>query len=327
MASERFVEPKRLKELQQLKPWKTVAVIAFDWVIIGLSIAASQAVGTWWAWLIAAFVIAGRMHALASIVHEVAHYRLHRNKVLNDWIGDIFVAWPLLLTINSYRQNHLMHHQHANTELDPDYMVKFNQGRFIFPRKFFGFLSSLAGYLVGYHGYQDMRTGLNRLNRKLSHSKTYIALRISFYVIVLSSIIFAGYAYEFLIYWLIPYPTIFFGIMYIRSVAEHFAIENIDEKLEGTRTVIPHFWERAFFGPHNVSYHLEHHIYAGVPFYNLPALHKEMMKHPQFAAKAHITYGYTTGLIREILSHAGRQNMSMVPAATKHLYSSGNAAE
>ncbi|CAN0488347.1 unnamed protein product, partial [Phaeothamnion confervicola] len=30
--------------------------------------------------------------------------------------------------------------------------------------------------------------------------------------------------------------------------------------------------------PHKVKYHIEHHLYASVPHYNLPELHREMVK-------------------------------------------------
>jgi fatty acid desaturase len=75
-------------------------------------------------------------------------------------------------------------------------------------------------------------------------------------------------------------------------------------ELSSTRSVMPYFWERAFFAPHNVNYHLEHHLYPGVPFYNLPELHKALMQNPTYVARAHNTRGYTIGLVREAFSGA-----------------------
>jgi fatty acid desaturase len=271
--------------------------------------------------VLAALVIGGRMHALGVLVHEFAHYRFVHNKRVNDWVGDVFAAWPLLVTVDGYRNNHLQHHQHANTEKDPDYMVKVGVERWTFPKRVRNLILTLSGYVAGINGYRDMRTALDRLNKAKAMPKAYIAARLSFYVGTLALIALIGGLDEFLVYWLIPYGCLFFTFNYIRSAAEHFAIDDIDNKLEGTRTVLPHFWERAFFSPHNVSYHLEHHLYPAVPYYNLPKLHAALMRNDEFRARAHITRGYTTGLVREMLSHGQKtllkpkpQGAGLVPA-------------
>ena len=148
-----------------------------------------------------------------------------------------------------------------------------------------------------------MRSGLVRLNRKNKLPPAYIASRLGFYAVVFGLLAIFGLVDELILYWFVPYFSLFMTLMYVRSVAEHFAIPDFDNKLEGTRTVVPAFWERAFFGPHNVSYHLEHHLYAAVPFYNLPLLHAELMENPEYRKCAHITHGYTTGLLRECLAN------------------------
>jgi fatty acid desaturase len=90
--------------------------------------------------------------------------------------------------------------------------------------------------------------------------------------------------------------------VYVRGVAEHFGSMEYDEELGSTRTVNPYFWERWFFGPHNINYHLEHHLFPGVPFYNLPKLHAVLMSDGAYRSKAHVTRGYSTGLVRECLA-------------------------
>src|SRR5688572_31188908 len=46
-------------------------------------------------------------------------------------------------------------------------------------------------------------------------------------------------------------------IMRVRSIAEHFAIEN-DHAYTKSRTTLPSFLERVFVAPRNVNFHLEH---------------------------------------------------------------------
>ena len=71
-------------------------------------------------------------------------------------------------------------------------------------------------------------------------------------------------------------------------------------ELGKTRTVIPNFLEAWFLAPHGLNYHIEHHLYPSVPFYRLGDLHRTLMQDEHFAARAHITRGYLTGLLGEI---------------------------
>ena len=41
-------------------------------------------------------------------------------------------------------------------------------------------------------------------------------------------------------------------------------------------TAIAEPWLEWLLFPHRVNYHIEHHLYASVPHYNLPALHREL---------------------------------------------------
>ena len=87
---------------------------------------------------------------------------------------------------------------------------------------------------------------------------------------------------------------------YIRSVAEHFGELAYDDLLSSTRSVKANLLERFFIAPHQVGYHLEHHLYPGVPFYNLPKLHQLLMSVSDYSSKAHITHGYLSGLLDEL---------------------------
>src|SRR4051794_38492519 len=72
-----------------------------------------------------------------------------------------------------------------------------------------------------------------------------------------------------------------------------------DDLLTGSRTVLPLWWEKLFFCPHHINYHIEHHLYPSVPCHNLPALHDVLMRDGVFKGKAHVTRGYLTGVVTE----------------------------
>ncbi|WP_077504287.1 fatty acid desaturase family protein [Sinorhizobium sp. A49] len=298
----RRIDPRELKRLSILEPQKSLGAIAVDWAIIAAAIAASEFSGNILVYLLAVVVIAGRMHAFGCLVHEAAHYRIIRNRRLSDWMSDLLLAWPMLATVDGYRQNHLAHHQHANTDDDPDWTAKLGMAQFTFPQKIARGVMQLLGYLVAVNSIRDMVHMAKRMSKNDRSTRGYKMLRLGFYIAAAAIFSLLGIWREFALYWLVPFFTVFCLFLYVRSVAEHFGSLDYSDELTSSRTVYPHAWERLFFAPHNINYHLEHHLYPGVPFYNLPELHAILMRDKTYADKAHITRGYTTGLPAECFS-------------------------
>jgi fatty acid desaturase len=164
---------------------------------------------------------------------------------------------------------------------------------------------NLLGYLVAVNSVRDLAHILPRL-AKANQTGRYRLARFGYYLGAATIITLLGIWKGFLLYWIVPYMTMFLLFFYVRSVAEHFGSMDYEEELGSTRTVIPYFWERWFFAPHNIHYHLEHHLFPGVPFYHLPKLSAALMRDETYRAKAHITRGYSTGVLRECLAAAKR---------------------
>ncbi len=291
-----------LKKLCALRPWKAIVALVFDWIVIALAIATGHHFSNIFAYLPAVAIIGGRMHALGVLMHEAAHGRMFKSRFANDWVGDLFAAWPIMLTVGGYRQNHMAHHRHTNTGSDPDWVAKLDDPSFSFPQKARTLVTKAAGYLVAANSIRDLRRILPRLSKNGRHSLHYKLARLSFYLFWALLFYHLGIWKSVFLYWLVPYMTVFFLVQHVRSVAEHFGSMDYSNELTGTRTVKPLFWERWFFAPHNINYHLEHHLYPDVPFYNLPELHRQLIRNPGYRSHAHVTRGYTTGLVRECLA-------------------------
>ncbi|SMH41507.1 fatty acid desaturase family protein [Mesorhizobium australicum] len=308
------LDQKRVKALSELQPWRTAAAIALDWATIAAAIAFSEWMDTAWALVLAWMVIGGRMHAMGVLIHDFAHYRFIPNKKASEWVGDVLLAWPLLTFVDGYRKNHLAHHRYTNTEKDPDWKIKLGTRHFTFPQSWQYAIMNLLGYLVGISSYRDMKSIVVRLSDDEGRPLHYQLKRFGFYIAMAFVFFLTGAWHGFVLYWLLPFFTFMLLFLYIRSVAEHFGSMDYESELGSSRTVYPYLWERAFFAPHNVNYHLDHHLYPSVPFYNLPKLHAALMADPEFAAGAHITRGYSTGLVRECLAPAPKAQPADNPA-------------
>jgi fatty acid desaturase len=299
------IDSDELKRLSVLQPWNTVAVLVLDWAVIAAAIALSSHFGGFWLYLLAVTVIAGRMHGLGVLMHEAAHFRFLKDRKMADLVGDLFTAWPIMATVDGYRQNHLAHHQHTNTDKDPDWAVKLGKVPFTFPQRVWVVTLNLLGYVVAVNSLRDLAQILPRVSAAKQTGRYKLA-RLGYYLAVAVLITLLGAWKGFLLYWVVPYLTLFFLFLYVRSVAEHFGSMDYDEELGSTRTVMPYFWERFFFAPHNINYHLEHHLFPGVPFYHLPELRAALMQDATYRAKAHSTRGYSTGVLRECLAAVKR---------------------
>ena len=301
------LDPKELKPLFKARPLRHAWAILYNWIIIIGCMVLWTYFPSVWLYILAVIVIGARMHALAILMHDATHYRFLKNRKWNDLLTNYSTMYFLFTSIQIYRRNHLAHHQHLNTEEDPDWVAKIGKRSFTFPQSLSQFLLQLSSYLILYQGVMDMMWFLKRFNGSFGNRPKKpepVVPKLLFYALLFGGLtFFDGWKY-FLMFWLIPWLSTFYMFQYIRSVAEHFGDLTYDNLLTSTRTVKSNLLERFLIAPHHVGYHLEHHLYPGVPFYNLPKLHKLLMQRNDYQAKAHITKGYVTGLFEELSRQA-----------------------
>ena len=297
------IDPLELKSLYEIKPLVHASAMLFNWLIIGGSIWLCLQFPSIWLYILTVIVVGARMHALAVLMHDATHFRFLHNRKWNDILTNIITMYPIFTSIEKYRANHLAHHSYLNTDGDPDWVAKLGNRAFTFPKSKTEFLLTLGSYLLLYQGILDAFWFLKRFgtrSEKTKVKKENNLLKGIYYILMFSAITYLGIWKYYLAFWIVPYLSTFFMIQYIRSVAEHFGGLSYDNLLTSTRTVKPSLIERFILAPHHVGYHLEHHLYPGVPYYNLPTLHRILMKQTLFQDKAHITNGYTMGLLNEM---------------------------
>ena len=295
---DRFIDSATVKALSRIKPWRGILQIALEWLAIAAAILLCK---TYWnpmLYIITVMWIGARQNGLGVMMHEAVHYRLLPNRKWNDWVGEIFTAWPVLVTVNGFRQTHWAHHLHVNKPEDPDW-----QRKRVYPKSGLDVLFITLKFWLGFHAIR-MFIELNRA-AKIPARLTY--LRLSLYGAVVAASIVFHFWVGLLVYWILPLFTYFLWIIYIRGAAEHFdSIENQDDLLEKTRHIEANLFERLLITPNYIHVHIGHHLYPSVPFYNLRELQRLLMLNPDYARRAHVTRGYF-GLMRELLDSNSKQ--------------------
>lgn len=291
-----------LRTLSQLKTLRGLAAIGFDWlVIVGMLIASLV-----WpfpaVWVVAGIVIASRQHALLILMHDACHYRILSNHTWNDRISNWFLAWPILVSTEGYRSNHLAHHSHLNTDQDPDWVRKDGKDDWRFPKTKWQLLLLLARDFFGGGLIDQLKAIKNLSGSKLKTAKSTASRweRLAFYGVIATALAVTGIWWQVLLLWFLPAFTLLPVILRVRSIAEHFGVEG-EQELNMSRNFLGPLWERLLLAPHNVGYHLDHHLYPSVPFYNLPSLHRSLLRQPTYAQSAHQNTGLVTGRSSTVL--------------------------
>ena len=104
--------------------------IAFDWLVILATITLCIQVFNPVTYLLAVLIIGARMHALAILMHDAAHYRFLKNRKWNDALTNFLTMYGLFTSIEQYCISHMAHHRHTNTEHDPDWVAKLGERKF-----------------------------------------------------------------------------------------------------------------------------------------------------------------------------------------------------
>jgi len=286
-----------IKALCELSSFQNVAYAAMEWLSIFLVAYFAHKFFNPFTYLFAIVWIGSRFHALGVLMHESVHYRLFKNRTANDIFGE-FLAWPLTLTMKGYRNTHLAHHQNLNTDKDPDWNQwdKYYQ----FPKTKKQMLLALLENAVGIGFIKDItHTAFAHSEQADQPNQIPLSLRIcqiSFYVAIAALSIAFSFWHLLILYWFLPLLTATKFFDYVRGVAEHYPL-NYSQPLRSSRNTFG--WQRLVTAPYHINYHLDHHLYPGVPWYNLGKLHAVLMKDPDYKRDSLNSTGYVHVMMEE----------------------------
>ncbi len=303
------VVSERVRELSKINSWKAMSHLLLDWTIIMVAIAVSMRENSLLAYIFSVLVIGARQHALLIITHEGAHFRLNNTKWLNDLFSNLFAAFPIFFCTQGYRANHLAHHRHLNSQQDPDWVRKIKLREWQFPQTRKQLIETFATVLMtSWYKMIILFWNLSELGKRdswtIRDKRHLIFLKLAFYSGLAIGLSLTSTWHIFALYWLVPYFLVMPVAERIRSISEHFGLARENE-LNHSRNILCSPLEAFVFGPHNVRYHLDHHMFPTVPQYNLPKLHQALSEIPEYSDSAHENHAYifgTKSVLEDILT-------------------------
>jgi fatty acid desaturase len=267
----------RVRELSTLRPARAVFDTVFCWAWIAAAWTVVALWPSWWTVLFAIPVIGSRYYALFLIGHDGLHRRLFSDHAANDTFNDLFVLGPIGAITRLNGKNHLSHHRHLATELDPD------------RHKHGCFNKSLRHELLGY------LIGLSSVVRSVGHvfftrpagteADRYTlrdcAILIGWQAALIGGLSAAIGWWAYPVLWLVPVYVFTFLADNFRSFAEH-SQPRADAEADQHRliTYSSNAVERLFLAPMNMNCHTAHHLWPSIPYYNLPVANREIRQQP-----------------------------------------------
>lgn len=303
-----MLRPEQIRELTIPSAVRTWLAIALDWIMIAGGFAAAILFPHPLVWVLCFIFLARQQLALAILMHDGAHRRLFKSAKWNDFVGQFLCAAPLFFSLYSYQTLHLKHHREPLAPTDPDLSLI---GGYPIPlssllRKLARDASGLSYFkFIRYFIYMarkpkasgekvEREVGPKELKLQAAGNRMSLPM-ITFSILLVALLMWgalfaAGHGWYFLFFWVLPAITALQVLLRIRGIAEHAGYQPNPDQRTNARTVINPI-QTFIFAPHNVHYHIEHHVYPAVPFYNLPKLHRLMMEQNLIPA-SNIFYGY-----------------------------------
>lgn len=240
-------------------------------------------------------IIGGTLHCFGAFVHDCSHLSVFRKPWLDRSVG-FLCGLPVFFPSASYRATHLLHHKYLNTTKDPDALAANFPNPRLRTAVFYGWL------LVGVPAYSVILilTGPFRARRPFDKLACVIEplLMLAFYTALFTlaaryrfgDVLANGWA------WALPVAML---IGNFRGLAEHAQLAHGDppDPLRVALTVETNPIVSFFLN--NLNYHLEHHLYPGIPWNNLPKVHEILS--PVFArGEASVAAGYRRWMVRAL---------------------------
>lgn len=262
-----------LEALHLVSPRHYARVAIFLILFLGAAVTAcwlaeSGTVAGGWIYLVNAplyLVAAASLHGISLFTHEGVHgtlsQRLRWNRALS-----IACAQPVLQNFSAYKVLHLKHHQHLGQEGDPDHYANYTRWTWL------QFLMHWGRLIIGYPVY-IVAIPILGYRQGTASDRRWILFEAGVSVCWVAA---AFYWCPWLWLWhgwLIP-MLIINTLVNIRGMSQHTFLEHQSDPILGTRSILTNP-VTAFFMC-NENYHLEHHLYPGVPWYNLPRLHQTL---------------------------------------------------
>lgn len=278
------LDPATLKALHHKQPWRHFAVVARQCaLLIGMPLLIYAFQAQPWVWVPAAIIQGFTVFSFSVLLHEAVHKCIfNRDRPnLTRRLG-VFYGSVSGLAAAQFTRWHMDHHfQLGDGAADPKraHLSPKINARWL---KFLYFTPALYPiyFRAAFKAQQDYEPELRARIKKerLLAIGGHVLVLIGYGLLSPGFLLKAG---------IIPLFFVFPVAFAINRLGQHYVIDPDDVAHWSTRMQPNALWNTVFLWS---SFHLEHHYFPAVPFYNLPALNRELQ--PFYTRRGIPSYSY-----------------------------------
>ncbi len=273
-----------LRDLHQKRPLLHALVAAANVAALVASGVAIVMLDRWYFWLPFALIAGFAVFDFTVLLHEVVHRAVVKNA--NDRLYRILglmYAIPSGISASQFTRWHLDHHSNLGSDdqdpkrhwLSPKRNARWLKALYFTPALFPIYFRAAAREAVSYE--PELRTRIAR--ERLA--------TIAFQLGVLAAIAWLGGWFIAFKLYVVPVFFVFPVAFALNRLGQHYDIDPADPAKWSTLVKGSLFWDAIYLFS---NYHLEHHYFPSVPFYNLPRLQKLLM--PFYGKRGVVAHSY-----------------------------------
>ncbi|MHC4052502.1 fatty acid desaturase [Bradyrhizobium sp. 25ACV] len=318
-----LITPSDLRRLNEIRPWVPVLATVVHWTLI---VAAWTMVALWpnFATAVLAFFVVGvNFYGLYIIMHDGLHRRLFRSVTLNDLWNDLTMTASIGAITRINRRNHMTHHHSTCLADDPDRFKYVHEGKdVVIP--FMAFLSGVSPLVTAVRNVFFKRSPQS-VASPIEPSERYrlrdILLLAAWQLALIGGLSYSIGAWAYPCLWLAPTYALAYRADLVRVFCEH-SMMIADEDADSSMRLITYesnWFEKLFFAPHNMNYHMAHHLWPSIPYYNLPEADR-LIRASEIARKGDTRLVWRKSYVGYLISYANwrRSNAAIVMPEQSH---------
>jgi beta-carotene hydroxylase len=286
-----LIDKNELTGLQRKEPRRHLVVAARQFLFLGGATFVLIRCQDWWLVIPAALLSGFTIFNFTVLLHEQLHNLIFNRPRprLNAFLGQVYAFW-CGISRTQFTHWHLDHHAElGSAELDPKrrHLSPKRNSRLIkllyfTPALFFIYSRAAARESAGYPA---------EVRRSIAMERRFT---VAGHLVIQVLLLFAGSPGIWLRAYLAPVLFVFPVAFAVNRIGQHYNIKEEDPAGWATWVRGNRFWNFLYL---NSNYHLEHHYYPGVPFYNLPRLQQILVPlYKKHAMRPHsypgLVYGY-----------------------------------
>jgi fatty acid desaturase len=273
-----------LRDLHQKRPLLHAFIAFANFAALVLASVAAYHLDRWYFWVPCAFVAGFAVFNCTVLLHEVVHRAvLEKASEPGYRLLGLLYAIPSGISASQFTRWHLDHHAGLGSDeedpkrhyLSPKINARWLKFLYFTPALFPIYFRAAAKETASYEPALRKRIALERLGT------------IVFQLSVLAAIVFLGG-------WWVAWKLYLFPIFFVFPIAfalnrlgQHYDIDPSDPAKWSTLMRGSWFWDYAYLFS---NYHLEHHYFPGVPFYNLRKLQRLLL--PFYEKRGIVAHSY-----------------------------------